>query len=218
MGISLRSYKTYENDAQKVGIIKEELVMFIETKRLIIRDLEPDDEIDFVEMASDGSLIDIGFDDSCGEWMADWITESKQFATRNNPRMDYLAYVVVLKDENVVIGSVGCSYYEELDEVGITYFIGADYRNSGYAIEAVKAYINYFFNHYDLQKVIATVRAENISSWKVVEKAGFSLTEKKMYKDLNDVDEEMYHFYEIRYKNESIDAVHNSAIINTILE
>lgn len=171
--------------------------MKIETQRLAIRDLQSDDEKFFVEMASDGSLNDIGFDENCGEWMAEWITEAKQFAVRNNPKMDYLAYAVTLKDENIVIGSVGCSYYEDLDEVGITYFIGADYRNSGYAIEAVKAYINYFFNNYDLQKMIATVRAENISSWKVVEKAGFALTEKKMYKDLNDAEEEMYHFYEV---------------------
>ena len=36
-------------------------------------------------MASDGSLNDVGFDDSCDDWMADWITEAKQFAIRNNP-------------------------------------------------------------------------------------------------------------------------------------
>ncbi len=62
-------------------------------------------------------------------------------------------------------------YYEDLNEVGITYFIGAQYRNAGYAVEAVQAYIKYFFSAYNIQKMIATVRAENVSSWKVVEKA-----------------------------------------------
>lgn len=76
--------------------------------------------------------------------MADWITEAKQFATRNNPCKDYLAYVITLKNENKVIGSVGCSYYEDLKEVGITYFIGAQYRNHGYAVEAVQTYTKYF--------------------------------------------------------------------------
>ena len=47
-----------------------------------------------------------------------------------------------------------------LKEVGTIYFIGAQYRNNGYA-------------------------------------AGFVLTEKRMYKDLNDDKEEQYHFYEI---------------------
>lgn len=171
--------------------------MLLETKRLIIRDVKSEDEKAFVEMASDGSLNDIGFDDNCGEWMADWITEAKQFAIRNNPCVDYLAYAITLRNENKVIGSVGCSYYEDLKEVGITYFMGVQYRNQGYAVEAVQAYTEYFFQRYGVQKMIATVRAENIASWKVVEKAGFVLTEKKMYRDLNDSKEELYHFYEI---------------------
>ena len=107
-----------------------------------------------------------------------------------------MAYVITLKDKEV-IGSVGCSYYEDLKEVGITYFIGAQYRNVGYATEAVQAYIEYFFNSYDVQRMIATVRAENVSSCKVVEKVGFLLTEKKMYKDINDSEEELTHFYVI---------------------
>ena len=54
--------------------------------------------------------------------------------------MDYLAYTIILKDGAAVVGSVGCSYYEDLRETGITYFVGAQYRNNGYAVEAVKAY------------------------------------------------------------------------------
>ncbi len=172
--------------------------MLIETQRLIIRNLKTADAISFVEMASDGSLHDIGFDKNCNNWMAEWIIEAEKFAIRNNPRMDYLAYTIALKDKNIAIGSVGCSYYEEFQETGITYFIGAQYRNNGYAVEAVKAYVKYFFEHYNIDKIIATIKATNISSQKVIEKAGFVLTEKKMYKDLNDTKKEIYHFYEIR--------------------
>lgn len=111
--------------------------------------------------------------------------------------MDYLAYAVMLKNNNIVVGSIGCSYYEDLQEIGITYFIGAQYRNNGYAVEAVKAYTKYFFSHYNVQKMIATVRNENVPSWKAIEKAGFLLTGKRMYKDLNDEKEELYHFYEM---------------------
>ena len=172
--------------------------MLIETQRLIIRDLKSEDEKPFVEMASDGSLHDVGFDDSCGDWMKAWIMEAVRFSIRNNPCKDYLAYAITLKKDNKVIGAVGCSYYEDLKEVGITYFIGAHYRNAGYAVEAVQAYVKFFFDSYDMQNMIATVRAENVSSWKVVEKAGFLLTEKKLYRDLNDSKEEQYLFYEIK--------------------
>ncbi len=171
--------------------------MLLETERLIIRDLQTQDASDFVEMASDGSLNDVGFDKDCSSWMSEWIVEAKGFANRDNPSVDYLAYAVALKEANAVIGSVGCSYYDDLQEIGITYFVGASYRNKGYAVEAVKAYVNYFFEHYHVLKMIATVREENVSSWKVLEKAGFGMTEKKMYMDLNDEEEKMYRFYEI---------------------
>lgn len=175
--------------------------MYIETERLIIRDLQNEDALSYMKMASDGSLCDCGFDIECSNWIHKWITEAKQLAIYDNPNKDYLAYTICLKKENIVIGSVGCSYYEDMHETGITYFIGSLYRNNGYATEAVGAYINYFFNHYDIQRLIATVREENISSWKVIEKIGFVLTEKRMYKDLNDSKEEWYYFYEIKQAN-----------------
>ncbi|MCM1263590.1 MAG: GNAT family N-acetyltransferase [Butyrivibrio sp.] len=171
--------------------------MKIETQRLFIRDVKTEDEIPFVKMAADGSLNDCGFDKDCGDWMAKWIDEAKNFAYRNNPHTDYLAYTITLKDEAVVIGSVGCSYYEEFQQTGITYFIGEQYRSNGYAVEAVKAYTEYFLNHYDVKGMIATVRDENIPSWKVIEKVGFILNGKRMYKDLNDDEEQLYRFYEI---------------------
>lgn len=171
--------------------------MQIETQRLLIRDINTEDEVPLVKMAADGSLNDCGFDRDCGSWITKWVAEAKSFAFRNNPDMDYLAYTITLKTENVVVGSVGCSYYEDFQKTGITYFIGAQYRKNGYAIEAVKAYTEYFLNHYHGKGMIATVRDENVSSWKVVEKAGFILTEKRMYKDLNDDKEELYRFYEI---------------------
>lgn len=170
--------------------------MRIETKRLLIRDLKTDDAIPFIEMAADGSLKDIGFDKDCSRWMAKWIAEAKEFAVKDNPHADYLAYAVTLKNKKTVIGSVGCSYYEDLQETGAAYFIGAKYRNHGYAVEAVKAYIAYLFHHYSMSKIIATIKEENTASRKVIEKAGFIMTAKKMYRDLNDDKEEPYCFYE----------------------
>lgn len=104
--------------------------------------------------------------------------------------------MIAVLTETAVIGSVGCSYYEDFRETGITYFIGAQYRNNGYAVEAVKVYIDYYFNHYNAKRMIATVRDENLPSWKVIEKVGFILREKRMYKDLNDHEEKLYRFYE----------------------
>ena len=136
----------------------KEVEMIIETERLLIRTLKPKDAIPFVEMASDGSLSDIGFDNDCSGWMAEWIIEAKKLTDVDNPTLEYLAYAIELKEKDTVIGSVGCSYYDDLQKTGITYFIGAKYRHNGYAVEAVKAYANYFIGHYDSFKLIATFR------------------------------------------------------------
>lgn len=169
--------------------------MILETNRLVIRPVGESDEKPFVLMAADGSLNDIGFDRDCGERMGEWIREAKELAKTDDPLADYLAYTVVLKESGEAIGSVGCSYYDDLDKVGVTYFIGARHRGGGYAAEAVKAYAEYFLSHYDIPELIATVREDNTASWRTVEKAGFALVEKRLYKDINDSKEEMYRFY-----------------------
>lgn len=172
--------------------------MIIETERLLIRTLKLDDETEFIEMASDGSLNDVGFSSDCNSWMKNWIIEAKQLTKQDNPTQEYLAYVVELKENKKVIGGVGCSYYDDFREVGITYFIGTKYRCNGYASEAAKAYVKYFFNHYNIDKLIATIKEENAGSCKVVEKVGFEIVENKMYKDTNDEKEIMYNFYLIK--------------------
>lgn len=174
--------------------------MVIETERLKIRDIALSDEKIFVEMASDGSLNDVGFDRNCSSWMKGWIIEAQNLAQKDDPRKDYLAYVIEDRRTGSLIGAVGCSFYVDIGKVGITYFVGAKFRDKGYALEAVKAYICYYFEHYDENEIIATIRENNIPSWKVIEKAGFVLTEKRMYKDINDASEELYRFYSIQRK------------------
>ena len=72
--------------------------MRIETERLQIRDIEKEDAIPFVEMASDGSLCDCGFDKECYKWMAGWIPEAKALIDVDNPNSEYLAYTITLKN------------------------------------------------------------------------------------------------------------------------
>ena len=174
--------------------------MVIETTNLRIRDIVLSDETPFVEMASDGSLYDAGFDKNCHSWIKDWILEAQSLAQKDNPRVNYLIYVIEARNTGIPIGAVGCSYYADMDKVGITYFIGAKYRTKGYASEAVDAYTDYYFKHYDEVEMIATIREENVASWKVVEKAGFVLTAKQMYKDTNDTYEKPYRFYSMQRK------------------
>ena len=144
-------------------------MIIAESKDLIIRPLELNDATAFSKMAEDGSLQEIGFSVDCHQWMDNWIKE-------------YLAYTIEEKKTGKVIGSVGCCYYDDLDTVGICYFIGAEYRNHGYATQAADYYVQYYFNNYDLSEIIATIKDSNVASWKVAEKLGFDLIDTRMYR------------------------------------
>ena len=169
--------------------------MNIETERLMIRSIERGDEMIFARMAKDGSLTEVGFDKDCDEWIGDWIDEALKLTINDDPRADYIPCTIVDKTTDKIIGNVGCTYYEDTDKIGICYFIGAKYRKNGYASEAVSAYTKYFFDHYNENEIIATIKDENTSSYKTAERSGFTLVEKKMYKDIYDEEEELYRFY-----------------------
>lgn len=165
--------------------------MWLETNRLIIRSIQRGDEIIFSGMSQDGSLSQVGFDANCSEWINDWIEEALKLTNNDNPRENYIPCTVILKETEEVIGSVGSTYYEDVDKVGICYFIGTPFRKKGYMTEAINAYVQFFFKQYSESEIIATILDANTPSWKVAEKSGFNLIEKKMYKDIDDEKEEL---------------------------
>ena len=172
--------------------------MYIETDRTIIRSIQRGDEKAYAEMAKDGSLSEIGFDENFSDWAENWINEAVELTEKDDPRVDYIPCTIILKSSSEVIGNVGCTYYEDTDKIGICYFVGTAYRRNGYVSEAVNEYISYFFNHYDEREIIATIKDANVPSWKTAEKCGFKLMETKMYKDIDDEKEELYRFYVVK--------------------
>lgn len=178
--------------------------MHIETTRLLIRSFRLSDEKAFIEMASDGSLTEIFGDCSeCHKWMGNFIREAMRLEVENDPGKEYLAYVIEDKNEHSVMGSVGTSYYEDFQEIGVTYFIGAKFRGNGYAAEALCALTKYFLKNDRADRLIAAARAENKASCRTLERAGFRLTDTRLYRDLYDTQEELYHFYVTEGKKSS---------------
>lgn len=172
--------------------------MRLETKRLMIRSIQPTDEKAFIDMASDGSLWEIFGDCSeCDQWMGEFISEAIRLEAEDDPYHEYLAFAIEDKSSHLVVGSVGSSYYEDFKEVGVTYFIGAEYRGNGYAAEALQCLVEHLFARYHLKKLVATANVDNIASCKTLEKAGFTVIETKPYQDLYDVCENMSNIYEL---------------------
>ncbi len=75
---------------------------------------------------------------------------------------------------NELVGVIGlylCPYHEN-GEIG--YWIGKDYRNKGFATEAVLALIDYAFGQLNYYRVYGKCFASNPASAKVLEKVGMT--------------------------------------------
>ncbi len=89
---------------------------------------------------------------------------------------DYLWYTnwqIILKSENKSIGSA--CFMKKSDEnntVEIGYGINSEYRNKGYATEAIQAMCNWALNQPLVKTVIAETDIENYSSHRVLQKCG----------------------------------------------
>ena len=71
-----------------------------------------------------------------------------------------------------IIGWAGLQYLPELDETEAGFLLDRPFWGKGYATEAARASIQFGFEHFDLDHIIALVHPENIASRRVIEKCG----------------------------------------------
>ncbi len=74
--------------------------------------------------------------------------------------------------ESEVIGWAGLQYLPELDETEVGYLLDRPYWGQGYATEAAVASINFGFEHFSLDHIIALVHPHNLASIRVIVKCG----------------------------------------------
>ncbi|BDD04706.1 GNAT family N-acetyltransferase [Aureibacter tunicatorum] len=142
--------------------------MIIETKRLILRELNVGDARDFYDLNEDKEVLkytgDVGFQD---------VEEAKTFLSgySDYKKNGYGRWAVVLKESGRFLGWCGLKLNEEgLVDLGYRFF-----RNEwgkGYATESAIASLNYGFENLDLDDVIARSDRNNVASIKVIEKLG----------------------------------------------
>ena len=148
----------------------------IETKRLLLRKMTPEDARHMYEGWTSDALV---------ARFTSWdkhesIEITEQYVKYKVARYDLNNYcfdwIVSLKKTGEIIGeieAVDLSIQDRLVIVGYCY--GSKYWNKGYATEALKAFINYMFNRVDADKVLACHVSLNPASGKVMKKAGMNL-------------------------------------------
>lgn len=145
----------------------------IETARLILRRLElADAEMMFNNWTSDDKVT----------YFLRWdahktIDDTKKMIQQwvNDYQYDSTYYWGMYLKDGTMIGSIGITITSEYDLKGeLGYKLGSRWWNQGYSSEAAKAVIDYMFRNTDIERIASYSSVENLSSRKVMEKAGMS--------------------------------------------
>lgn len=148
---------------------------YIETKRLLLRELFPSDELKMFELDSNPEVHRyVGKNP---------VTDIEQVrAIIANIRQQYVdngvgRWAVILKETNEFIGWAGLKLEKNVN--GHEQFYDLGYRfiqehwGKGYATEAAKAFLDYGFNRLKLETINAWADSGNLGSRNVLEKIGF---------------------------------------------
>jgi ribosomal-protein-alanine N-acetyltransferase len=147
---------------------------YIETRRLLLRELFPSDDLGIFELDSNPEVhLHLG-----NNPITD-IEQSREIIS--NIRQQYIdngigRWAVILKETNQFIGWAGLKLERNVNGHDQFYDLGyrfiPKYWGKGYASEAASAFVKYGFQKLKLETICAYTSSDNIGSRKVLEKTG----------------------------------------------
>ncbi|MFP3846135.1 GNAT family N-acetyltransferase, partial [Priestia filamentosa] len=145
---------------------------FIETNRLLLREIVKDDANDILKYLSDEEVMKY-YGLAPFKTINEALNEISWYQSILNEQTG-IRWGITLKGKDEVIGS--CGFLNRVSEhyrTEIGYELSRDYWGHGIASEALEAVIRYGFKYLKLQRVEALVEPPNIPSQKLIEKNGF---------------------------------------------
>jgi len=141
------------------------------TQRLCLRPFLQSDAADVKRLAGDKRVAATTLnlphpypDGLANQWIS---SHEDNFTTRKS-----LVLAICHRRDNYLIGAIGLTIKQELDNAELGYWISVEFWNSGYATEAAYAITKYGFEHLRLHKIFAHYFAGNDSSGRVMQKIG----------------------------------------------
>ncbi len=161
----------------------------LETTRLILRRLMPDDDAPFMLalLNSPGWLQYIG--DRGVHTLEDARNYILNGALASYEKHGFGPYVVRLKDETTPLGVCGLFKRENLEDVDLGFAFLPGYMGQGYGFEAASAVINYAESVWGLKRLVAITVPYNTASIHLLKKLGFQF--EKMIRLADDAEELM---------------------------
>lgn len=146
--------------------------MILETKRLTIRPIQPDDKNEVFEYRSDRET------NQYQGWIPETLSDVVTFIENVSKEIDvpetWFQFIIIEKATQKIIGDLGIHFTgveNRQAEIGFT--LSRHFQNKGYATEAVKRVIDFLFNDLGKHRIIASIDPANKNSVRLVERLGF---------------------------------------------
>ncbi|MEO8513471.1 MAG: GNAT family N-acetyltransferase [Ignavibacteria bacterium] len=142
----------------------------LETERLLLRSLEPEDIEVIAKMFGDEEVMRF-----IGEGKTYPRSAAEQSITKWNDyerEHGFTSWAVIRKEDNALIGKCGFNYLPDNSDIELSYMLDEPYWGSGYASEIAKAALEYGLNKLNMKRVVAIVYPQNSPSIRVIEKTG----------------------------------------------
>lgn len=148
----------------------------LETERLILRELAPEDRDDLAKVLSDAEAMRYYPHPFSEKEVEGWI----RWNTENYRKYGYGLWAVIRREDGVFLGDCGITMQEiegrELPELG--YHIIPAYGGRGYATEAAAACMDYAFGILNMDTLYSYTTPENLPSRRVAEKIGMKVVKR----------------------------------------
>jgi ribosomal-protein-alanine N-acetyltransferase len=147
-------------------------VLILETDRLRLRKLTPDDAEFMLRLLNEPSFIR-----NIGDRGVRTLDDARSYIV-NGPvasyeRHGFGLWLVEVKDSGAPIGICGLLKRDAMDDTELGYALTPQYWSKGYALESASAVMAYASEELGLKRVAAITDAGNESSIRVLEKIGF---------------------------------------------
>jgi len=141
----------------------------IETERLRLRAVTPDDLGELVRLHAD-SLVARFMGSPTREWLANWLRSSdEEWEERGHGRL-----AIVEQESGRFLGRTGLKYWSQFGETEAGWALHAEARGRGYATEAAGAVLDWATGRFDVPYFTAMVRPDNTASIAVAERIGMT--------------------------------------------
>ena len=151
----------------------------LETQRLILRPLEPQDAAALTAVFGDPEVMRFGDGPQTEDWVREWI----DWARQGYGERGYGPLAVVHKESGSLLGYCGLFYFEDINgrpEVELGYRLARTAWGQGYATEAATAVRDYALQILGLDRLISLIDPANQASIAVAQKLGMIHTAEVM--------------------------------------